>query len=177
MVPHSPMIDWMPWPDLRDLAIRHQDEIDTDELFRMAILNVVAHRKRLAGSTPISSFSPPDKKSFRVWDLVCLEKSNGVNPLAEPGLNRKPVLHSPSARALVRAFDLEYDEFATQKLDDRFFETYPSLYCDTAASSWQVEAFPTFSPEDVGHPIDLTTSAVRRLQSKFESMIGSLIEV
>lgn len=177
MVPHSPMIDWMPWPDLRDLAIRYQDEIDTDELFRMAILNVVAHRKRLTGFSPTKSNSLPDKKSFRVWDLVCLEKLNGVNPLADPGLTRKPVLHSPSARALVRAFDLEYDEFATQKLDDCFFEAFPSLYCDTAASGWTVEAFPTISPEDVGYPINLTGSAVHRLKSRFESLIGSVIEV
>lgn len=177
MVPHSPMIDWMPWPDLRDLAIRYQDEIDTDELFRMAILNVVAHRKKLAECSPISPTSSPDKKSFRVWDLVCLEKLNGVDPLADPGLTRKPVLHSPSARALVRAFDLEYDEFATQKLDDCFFDAFPTLYCDTAASSWTVEAFPTILPEDVGYPVDLTSSAVHRLKSKFESMIGSVIEV
>lgn len=177
MVPHSPMIDWMPWPDLRDLAIRNQDTIDTDELFRMAILNVVAHRKRLAASPPVWFPSSLDKKSFRVWDLVCLEKSNGVNPLAEPGLTRKPVLHSPSARALVRAFDLEYDEFATQKLDDCFFEAFPALWCDTAASSWTVEAFPTILPEDVGYPVDLTSSAVHRLKSKFETMIGSVLEV
>lgn len=177
MVPHSPMIDWMPWPDLRDLAIRYQDEIDTDELFRMAILNVVAHRKKLIKFSPQISASPSDKKSFRVWDLVCLEKANGINPLADPGLTRKPVLHSPSARALVRAFDLEYDEFATQKLDSCFFEAFPSLYCDTAASNWTVDDFPTIPPEDVGYPVDLTSSAAHRLKSKFESMIGSAIEV
>lgn len=177
MVPHSPMIDWMPWPDLRDLAIRYQDQIDTDEMFRVAILNVVAHRKKLVGSPPASSPASLDNKSFRVWDLVCLEKSNGVNPLADAGLTKKPVLHSPSARALVRAFDLEYDQFATQKLDDTFFEAFPSLYCDTAASSWQVETFQTILPEDVGYPVDLTSSAVNRLKSRFESLIGTSIEV
>ncbi|KIW96406.1 uncharacterized protein Z519_03475 [Cladophialophora bantiana CBS 173.52] len=206
-IPHSPMIDWMPWPDVRDMAIMHQDQIDVDALFRMAIHNVVAHRKRLGrrkqsfssssiskehdnGCEPGSSKQKQvtattadgednvtDRTSFRVWDLVCLEKANGTPPLAEPGLEKKPVLRSPGLRALQRAYDLEYDEFDTQKLDDCFFEAYPCLYADTAASAWKVRSFPNLPHEDVGGPIALTRPAVFRLKSRIESMIGAAIEI
>lgn len=169
------MIDWMPWPDLRDLAIMYQDQIDVDALFRMAIHNVVAHRKKKENQYNISQNN--DQTSFRVWDLVCLEKSNGTDPIAEPGLNKKPILHSPSLRALLRAYNLEYDEFETQKLDDCFFETYPFLYCDTAISSWKVKGFPTLPQEDVGRPVELTRSAVFRLKSRFESLTNVEIEI
>ncbi|KIW25060.1 uncharacterized protein PV07_10732 [Cladophialophora immunda] len=226
-VPHSPMIDWMPWPDVRDMAIMYQDQIDVDALFRMAIHNVVAHRKRRPrGRTKTQSSSLPtmtssssllrkdddddgrsattttpiyrnpdpaaaatehdddndndnanDKTSFRVWDLVCLEKAHGTNPLAEPGLDKKPVLRSPGVRALLRAYDLEYDEFDTQKLDDCFFEAYPCLYADTAASAWKVKSFPSLPHEDVGRPVALTQPAVFRLKARIEAMIGAEIEI
>ncbi|OAP58024.1 hypothetical protein AYL99_07114 [Fonsecaea erecta] len=240
-VPHSPMIDWMPWPDVRDMAIKYQDQIDVDALFRMAIHNVVAHRKRRGGRgrgrnlslpTTASSLSssafakeayhddyagpdlletttstPPlthvnqaqggddddasDKTSFRVWDLVCLEKAHETPPTptptptltpastlqAEPGLSKKPVLRSPGVRALLRAYDLEYDEFDTQKLDDRFFEAYPCLYADSAASTWTVKSFPNLPREDVGRPVALTRPAVARLKDRLENMIGARIEI
>ncbi|KAH0830866.1 hypothetical protein FOPE_01986 [Fonsecaea pedrosoi] len=243
-VPHSPMIDWMPWPDVRDMAIMYQDQIDVDALFRMAIHNVVAHRKRRGRRkkpslrttpypsslcrkiddhdddssktpllhTPSSPLDPPPphlsppsnqlrsehqtqeatttttndddddhdddvhaKTSFRVWDLVCLEKAHGTNPLAEPGLEKKPVPRSPGLRALLRAYDLEYDEFDTQKLDDGFFEAYPCLYTDTAASAWKVQRFPNMPVEDVGGPVPLSRDAVFRLKARIESMIGAEI--
>lgn len=189
VIPHSPMIDWMPWPDLRDLAIMYQDQIDVDALFRMAIHNVVAHRKRIpnepfyiandspVAATPTSTDDVTNNVSFRVWDMVCLEKSNGTNPLADPELATKPVLHSPSLKALVKAYDLEYDDFGTQKLDHNFFETFPFLYCETAASNWKLGHFQTLPQEDVGRPRPITRDAVLRLKSKIEDMVGMKIAI
>ena len=186
MIPHAPMIDWLPWPDLRDLAILYQDQIDVDALFRMAIHNVVAHRKqrrRGEGPSPLAIDMPDaqdqvqDQTSFRVWDLVCLEKANGTDPLADPDLEKKPVPRSPGVKAVLRAYDLEYDDFDTQKLDDCFFEAFPALYCDTAASGWKVEGFPGLSVVDVGRPVSMTGPAVFRLKSRIESMVGGEINV
>ena len=183
------MIDWLPWPDVRDLAIKYQDQIDLDDLFRAAIHNLVAHRKgpvndrrRLSSSLPASSpgfvEEVSDETSFRVWDVVCLEQARSTNPLsAEPDLETKPVLRTPELRALSRAYGLEYDEFATQKLDDYFFEAYPCLYVDTAASGWKVKNFPTLQKVDVGRPVTLTRPAVFRLKSKLESLVGAPIEI
>ncbi len=181
------MIDWLPWPGVRDMAIKYQDSIDMDALFRMAIHNVVAHRKRprRRQSAPAAAFSPhltgePDsneKTSFRVWDLVRLEKYTGVNPLAEPGLRKRPVVKSPNLRALLQAYDLEYDEFETQKLHDEFFEAYPFLYCDSAASRWMVKGFSYLPEEDVGRPVGLTQAAVLRLQSKLQSLTDARMDI
>lgn len=183
LVPHSPMIDWLPWPDVRDLAIRYQDEIDLDALFRVAIHNVVAHRKRSrqvqarALGDEAACKAVTDNTSFRVWDLVCLEKANGTDPLADPGLEKRPVPRSPGVKAVLRAYDLEYDDFDTQKLDDCFFEQFPALYCDTAASDWKVEGFPGLSSVDVGRPVSLTRPAVGRLKARIETMVGGEVRV
>jgi hypothetical protein len=188
-IPHSPMIDWMPWPDVRDMAIKYQDQIDLDDLFRVAIHNLVAHRKGLGrrkpsfqqdvpGSSPRIIEEVNDETSFRVWDVVCLENVRSTNPLAaEPGLEKKPVLRTPELRALSRAYDLQYDEFDTQKLDDGFFEAYPCLYADTAASGWKVKSFPNLPQVDVGRPTGLSRPAVFRLKSKIEALVGATIEI
>lgn len=118
-----------------------------------------------------------DNTSFRVWDLVCLEKDNS-NPLScEPGLYKKPIVRSPWVQALLLAYDLEYDEFDTQKLDDGFFEAYPCLYADTATSKWRVKNFPGVGQIDVGRPVELTRQAVFRMKSKIESLVGAEIEI
>ncbi|EXJ63774.1 hypothetical protein A1O7_00109 [Cladophialophora yegresii CBS 114405] len=188
-IPHSPMIDWMPWPDVRDMAIKFQDQIDLDDLFRVAIHNLVAHRRGLGRRR--QSFQQDvldssrriieevsDETSFRVWDVVCLEIVRSTNRLAaEPGLEKRPVLRTPELRALSRAYDLQYDEFDTQKLDDGFFEAYPCLYADTAASGWKVKRFPNLRQVDVGRPVSLTRPAVFRLKSKIEAMVGAPIEI
>ena len=188
-IPHSPMIDWMPWPDVRDMAIKYQDQIDIDALFRAAIHNLVAHRKKLGRRhRPSTAEQLPtdtslvedlsDKTSFRVWDLVCLEKVTGENPLsAEPCLEKKPVVRSPGVKALLRAYDLECDEFDTQKLDDGFFEEYPCCYADTATSAWKVKRFPGLAPVDVGRPVGLTRPGALRLKSKIESLVGAKFEI
>ncbi|OCT53146.1 hypothetical protein CLCR_10197 [Cladophialophora carrionii] len=188
-IPHSPMIDWMPWPDVRDMAIKFQDQIDLDDLFRVAIHNLVAHRRglgrrRQSFQQDVLEPSPRiieevnDETSFRVWDVVCLENVRSTNPLAaEPGLEKKPVLRTPELRALSRAYDLQYDEFDTQKLDDGFFEAYPCLYADTAASGWKVRSFPNLRQVDVGRPVTLTRPAVFRLKSKIEALVGAPIEL
>ncbi|KAK6376112.1 hypothetical protein LTS17_007363 [Exophiala oligosperma] len=43
-VPHSPLIDWLPWPELREKLIEQQDNFDVDLVCKIAIQNVVAHR-------------------------------------------------------------------------------------------------------------------------------------
>jgi hypothetical protein len=187
--PHSPMIDWLPWPDVRDMAILYQSQLDLDDLFRIAIHNLIAHRKGLGRRR--KSFrdgdmdSPPrtveevnDETSFRVWDVVCLEKAKSTNPLAaEPGLEKAPVLRTPELRALSRVYDLEFDQFDTQKLDDGFFEVFPCLYAESAVSGWKVTTFPGLGRVDVGRPVELTRPAVGRLKSKIESVVGGEIHL
>ena len=181
VTPHSPMIDWLPWPDVRDLAIKFQDQIDLDALFRAAIHNVVAHRKEAIANSPTSisgsqmsvADAHDDNTSFRVWDLICLEKSNGTDPLADPSLKKRAILRSPGVKAVLRAYDLEYDQFDTQKLDDRFFEIFPCLYCNSAASSWKVQSPDHVSLVDVGTPSALSEPALLRLKSRVTSLLDA----
>jgi hypothetical protein len=182
VIPHARQIDWLPWPDVRDLAIRYQDELDIDAVFRMAILNVVAHRKDIASSPtqpadPASSggthtVTAQSSVSFRVWDLICLEKANGTEPLADSRLERRAVVRSPSVKAVLSAYELECDRFETQKLDDAFFEAFPCLFCESAASMWKIQAPKDLRFEDVGRPAALTADAVERLSVRVGRLLG-----
>lgn len=195
-VPHSPMIDWLPWPDVRDAAIRWQGEIDLDALFRVAIHNVVAHRKRrgrggglvvdkgrleAVGRSGLGSASDgggdDENTSFRIWDLICLEKANGTDPLAEPSLIQRPLPRSPGVKAVLKAYDLEYDDFDTQKLDDGFWEAFPALYAETAASGWRVKDVEGVGRVDVGRPMELRGDMVGRLKEKMERLVGRPISI
>ena len=176
------MIDWLPWPDVRDLAIKYQDQLDLDALFRMAIHNVVAHRKKRIGApaSPAQSSAEgynDDNTSFRVWDLVQLEKLNGTEPLAEPTLVKRPVPRSPGVKAVLAAYDLEYDEFDTQKLDDGFWEAFPALYASSAASGWRVRGFEGLGDVDVGRPVELKGEMLGRLRGRVEEVVGGRVVV
>ncbi|KPI38654.1 uncharacterized protein AB675_4138 [Cyphellophora attinorum] len=184
LIPHARQIDWLPWPDVRDLAIRYQDELDIDAVFRMAILNVVAHRKDITSSRPMqladetssgglqTSSAAQNSISFRVWDLICLEKANGTEPLADSRLERRAVVRSPSVKAVLSAYELECDRFETQKLDDAFFEAFPCLFCESAASMWKIQAPKDLRFEDVGRPAVLTADAVERLSARVGRLLG-----
>ncbi|KIX98497.1 uncharacterized protein Z520_05798 [Fonsecaea multimorphosa CBS 102226] len=175
VAPHPPNIDWLPWPDVRDLLIRYQNSYDMDAVFRMAIHNVVAHRKpgHIASSLEYArSSGVEDNTSFRIWDLICSEKANGTEPLADSSLERKAILKSPRVKAVLDAYDLEYDQFHTQKLDDEFFLTFPCLYAESAVSSWKVRALDGVPLFDVGAPVPLSRPAVARLQAQINSLLS-----
>lgn len=202
MVPHSPIIDWLPWPDLRDLVIQYQDQIDIDAMCRYAILSMVAHRTKAvkslapssnqdqAGTSTNIAIVPGQEEteattnfqrhvSFRIWDLALLESSNDGPPeLTDINSFRvKPQPRSWRMKALQRAFNLEYDDFSTMKIEDRFFERYPLLYQKDLMSDYKVHSLSGVRYEDVGMPSDMTCDAVFRLKDKLQNIIGIRIEL
>lgn len=198
LVPHSPIIDWLPWPDLRDMIILYQDQIDIDALCRYAILTMVAHRRKrtraheVGASSRTASASThmldqdaqqedaevvegPGVMSFRIWDLTRLETLDGPTRLvADQSLIVAPRPRSPSMKALQGAFDLVYDDFSTQKLEHRFFERYPFLYCQRLVSEFKIQDLTTVPFEDVGLPLDMTRDTVFRLKETVERIIGGV---
>lgn len=224
LVPHSPIIDWLPWPDLRDMIILYQDDIDIDALCRYAILTMVAHRRKRTGSKELEGVSSTScsssstatsadayayahvldpihattvkqtdeaadgmllqgngngvTKSFRIWDLSRLETLDGSTQLtADRSLQATPRPRSPSVRALQRAYNLVYDDFSTQKLEDRFFERYPFLYCQRLVSEFKIQDLATVPFEDVGSPVDMTRDTVFRLKENVEQIIGTTVKI
>lgn len=166
---HSPVIDWLPWPDLRDLVIRFQDEIDVDIVCKTAIENVVSHRLAVTGRAEKTSHKhntwsqQPGISSFKTWDICCLEGQSGdFLKRSAKSLIYKP--RSAPVVALERAYGLVYDDFATQKLHRAFFEKYPFLYCESAASSFRIQDLPTVPKKDISCPQHLNSGAMRRLR-------------
>ncbi|KIW89914.1 uncharacterized protein Z519_09343 [Cladophialophora bantiana CBS 173.52] len=180
VTPHSPLIDWLPWPELREKLIEQQDCLDVDLVCKTAIQNVVAHRisllpqsrKRPAHeteSTGIPRTSEPRKStttSFRVWDLCLLEEKAGFRPEGA-GLAYTP--KSAAVQALEKAYGLEYDNFQTQKLHPSFFETYPTLFAGSVVSRHAVQELPIADEHGgrdiLGSPQGLLPGAGDRLQA------------
>ena len=184
-ISHSPVIDWLPWPDLRDKIIAYQDQTDVDLVCKIAIQNVVAHRRT---PQPLRHKSPTNKGSkkakapsgsmsgisFRVWDLCLLEEKAGSGPPLRCGdPTYKP--RSASVRALENAFGLECDDFGTHKLHPDFFKVFPYLFAESAVSKCPVQDLPNVSQiydaeEDIlGSPQLISQESVDRL----EAVVGS----
>lgn len=174
-VPHSPIIDWLPWPDLRDKLIMNPDQIDIDLVCKTAIHNVVAHRRAIPQPRPQKrmrrdsegSSCPVPKTSFRVWDLCVLEETAGRKPQGGIALTCRP--RSAPVRALEKAYALEYDDFQTQKLHPDFFVMYPGLFSQSLVSDYAVQELPTLrssSGYDVlGAPQPMSTASLARLEA------------
>ncbi|KAH8690190.1 hypothetical protein BGW36DRAFT_433142 [Talaromyces proteolyticus] len=175
-IPHSPIIDWMPWPELRDRIILVQDQVDVDHVCRALIQNVVSHR-RLRPTKSITGDDDPESSdlnqpSFRTWDLQLLEKQSGFSPTGNEVAYRP---RSVGVVALEKAYGLVFDDFLTQKLHSSFFDEFPFLMCESAASRFKVQEIPLVVPQDLGYPKPLTSDSVDKLKSLVEKKIGQRI--
>ena len=182
------------------MIILYQDQIDIDALCRYAILTMVAHQRKrtrahqldasskTAASThmldqdtsqeEVEGIEVEGDTSFRIWDLTRLETLDGPTRLsADRFLSVAHHPQSPSMRALQRVYNLVYDDFSTQKLEDRFFERYPFLYCQTLVSEFKIQDLTTVPFEDVGSPVDMTRDIVFRLKENLERIIGVTMEL
>ena len=186
LVPHSPIIDWLPWPDLRDLIIKHQDEIDIDAVCRYAILTMIAHRRlvRPAEDNPDGHREPAkrlksgeDLESFRIWNLTLLEYSLGGSRRTGDAPKTTAKSRSPGVTALQKTFDLVSDDFSTLKLEDGFFDQYPVLYCSRLVSNFKIRNLAGIQFCDVGRPKELSYDAVFRFKNRVESVAGTNIEL
>ncbi|KAL6240707.1 hypothetical protein RBB50_012417 [Rhinocladiella similis] len=179
-VPHSPLIDWLPWPELREKLIEQQDNFDVDLVCKIAIQNVIAHRTTTVPGGRNRSAQGPESTttsrackarkssttSFRIWDLCLLEEKAGFCP-ASAGLVYIP--SSAEVKAIEKAYSLEYNNFETQKLHSRFFETFPTLFARSAVSNYVVQDLPVaieVAGRDVlGTPQMFSPAAGDRLQN------------
>ncbi|GAD98654.1 hypothetical protein FG03950.1 [Paecilomyces variotii No. 5] len=190
--PHCALIDWLPWPDIRDRVIQHQHEVDVDMLCKLAIQNVVAHRlppqpprqykhtrdNRLnntstkhtngkhtdASSDPLHSIS---NSSFRIFELCLLEENAGSRPSeTSTALVYRP--RSAPVQALEKAYRLEYNNFQTQKLHAQFFDAFPFLFVESALSKYTVQGLPAIrghcATDVLGSPREISLEAVQRLR-------------
>ncbi|KAL3446981.1 hypothetical protein BJX65DRAFT_308607 [Aspergillus insuetus] len=155
-VPHSPLIDWLPWPDLRDRIIELQDQLDVEAVCRSAIESVVAHRQ-----VPSSKEAEATLPTFRVWDLHLLEKKSGVG-LTNNQLTYKP--RAASVLAMEKEYNLVYDDFLTQRLHPAFFEKCPLITCERLKTKFYVQAISIANGDEVGDPKPFTEMAMIRLK-------------
>ncbi|KAL4876900.1 hypothetical protein BJY04DRAFT_222576 [Aspergillus karnatakaensis] len=150
-VPHPPLVDWLPWPDLRDQIIRCQHQIDVEAACKAAIESVVAHQQ---GGSALPT--------FRVWDLYLLEKQSGVG-LINNQLSYKP--RSARVISIEKAYGLVYDDFLSQRLHPDYFRKYPMLACDSIKTEFSVRDVQFTDYEGVGSPKPFTEMAMLQLKN------------
>ncbi|KAH8812833.1 hypothetical protein F5884DRAFT_856128 [Xylogone sp. PMI_703] len=169
-VPHSPVIDWLPWPDFRDLVIRYQDEVDIDIICKTVIENGVSYRRLTTNhSQNISHSTYPQQlegiSSFRIWDIYCLEEQSAggfTSKLSSTSLMYKA--RSAPVVALEKAYNLVYNDVEVAKLHQNFFDKYPFLYRESVASRYRIQELPTVETKALGYPGDLSCGAMKRLE-------------
>ncbi|KAK5509065.1 hypothetical protein LTR07_010576 [Exophiala xenobiotica] len=182
-IPHSPIIDWLPWPDLRDKLITSKDHINVDLVCKLAIQNVVAHRrkvarrrdpKRVCRDSESNRAPTLNKTSFRIWDLCILEEKAGARLQESPALTCRP--RSAPVRALEKAYGLKYDDFQTQKLHSEFFNAFPNLLSESAVSEHVVLELPAlrrYTERDVlGAPQPMSPGSMERLEAMGNPVMG-----
>jgi hypothetical protein len=150
------LIDWLPWPDLRDRIIELQDQLDVEAVCRSAIESVVAHRH-----VHLNNEAEATMPTFRVWDLYLLEKQSGVG-LTNNQLTYKP--RAASVLAMEKAYHLVYDDFLTQRLHPAFFEKYRLITCERIKTKFHVQAISIANGDEVGDPKPFTEMAMIRLK-------------
>lgn len=167
LVPHSPTIDWLPWPELRDLAIKNEDRLNMDDLTKLAIEHTVLERQ-----IPISTAATVEKQetTFRVWDFYQLEEQNGAN-FQTNDLTYSP--GSPSLCALQKVYNLQFSDVSNLKLDKKFFDTIPFMYTESVVTKCLIKRLHIVSAKNLGLPIELSGQAFRKLNTIIKSVINT----
>ncbi|KIX93850.1 uncharacterized protein Z520_10475 [Fonsecaea multimorphosa CBS 102226] len=174
-IPHSPFIDWLPWPDLREqlILLQPSTQIDSDVVVRTAIQNAVS--QRCVPSTPAGKGDIPANRgapvaastSFRLWELCLLEKQG--RQVSTQGTSAKLYRQklSPSIASLCKVYGLRLTDIPGTQLDPAFFDMYPSLRCDNVRSRFQVQRLGGIAPVgEIDLPVDISSQRLQRLERR-----------
>lgn len=164
-VPHSPAIDWLPWPALRDKAIQAHNQVDVDRLCMMALEHTVIVPRLSGARAPRGS---PDS-AFRVWDMYLLEKING-SCFSRTSMTHNPT--SPNLQALLKAYDLPVQDVTHFRIDAPFYAVFPEMYISSCAARCQATPLEVPYDDRLRHPADLTPASVDRLHKRVQEYLA-----
>lgn len=185
-IPHSPFIDWLPWPDLREqlISLQPSNQIDSDVIVRTAIQNAVLQRYGQHCKTPSNSNIPADRSgslndqgapvaegtSFRLWELCQLEKQcREASTKNRSNQSYKQI--SPGIASLCKVYGLCLTDIPGTQLDPAFFRIYPFLRSDLVRSRFRIQRLGGISPlRDIGLPLEIAGPTLERLEKRMDAV-------
>lgn len=86
MIPHDGVLDYLPWPDIRDHLILHQDSIDTSTAMRILLLHCEFKPNNAVAETDVTSLFS-DLGCYRLPSNILTDHLNiTTSPLTTDGL-------------------------------------------------------------------------------------------
>lgn len=167
LVPHSPAIDWLPWPALRDKLILMQKNnnsgINIDELCMKALQYTLIE----------PDFPWPGQlHTFRIWDMYMLEMCEG-GCFDNSFMEHYPA--SPTLQRLMRSRGLSLRKIEQLRIEEPFYRKFQDLLLPGCISNFQSEPIGIALNEKLQRPYPLRPEAVDQLREKIESMISGFL--
>ncbi|KAK5235596.1 hypothetical protein LTR47_003069 [Exophiala xenobiotica] len=165
-VAHSPAIDWLPWPNMREKAIRMQHKVNVDRLCQMCLEHTLVepapfftrNQPQLAGS------------AFRIWDMYLLEKAGG----GRFSISKSAMTYDPASQdllALVQRYGLPFQKIEHLRIDGPFYQVFPEFEIAGCASRWQTVPLSVSGEEKLGYPSKLKPESLLKLQKRVNSWL------
>ncbi|KIW37951.1 uncharacterized protein PV06_09929 [Exophiala oligosperma] len=169
MVPHSPAIDWLPWPDMREKAIKMQDKVNVDQLCQMCLEHTIVEPATY-GASGRNQALPPGS-SFRIWDMYLLEKAGGGRRFFIP---KSSMTYDPASQdllALVQRHSLPLQNIEHLRIDSPFYECFPDFIIGGCASKYQTVPLPVPGEERLGYPSRFKPESLSKLQGRVNALL------
>lgn len=168
LVPHSPAIDWLPWPDMRERAIKMQNKINVDRLCQMCLEHTIVEPAMYGAS---KDQSLPAGSSFRIWDMYLLEKAGG----GRFSISKSSMTYNPASQdllALVQRHSLPFQNIEHLRIDSPFYECFPDFAIGRCASKYQTVPLPVPAEERLGYPSKLKPESLSTLKGRVNALLA-----
>lgn len=167
--PHHPVIDWLPWPAVRNKVIEIQNQVDVDQL----LIILLEHTLIKPSLSYSAEWTQSSHAAFRLRDMYLLEKSAGGGfAIANPAMANDPAFLA--LRALANSYDWRSLDVTDLRYDQRFCEIYPQFNIPGCISICQTEPLDACAPveERLQQPEDLTVASVQLLQQRIQKWLA-----
>ncbi len=170
-VPHSPAIDWLPWPALRDQVIQEQNQVDVDRLCVMALEHILVEPLPATRSDRDQQQQATTTSSFRIWDMYLLEKAGGgLRRSSSSAMTCQPA--SPNLWALAHTYRLPFQDIGQLRIDRPFYDVFPEFYnIPGCTSGFPTTALDVEAEEQLHYPSDLNSASLYRLQKRVHAWL------
>ncbi|KIW13250.1 hypothetical protein PV08_08437 [Exophiala spinifera] len=173
LVPHSPAIDWLPWPDIRERCIKMQDKINVDQLCQASLEHTIvepaatyavrssnSNQSRLAGGS-----------TFRIWDMYLLEKAGR----GRFSISKSSMTYDPASRdllALVHQHSLPIQNIEHLRIASPFYDRYPDFKIGRCESKYPTVPLHVPREERLGYPSKFKPESLSSLQSRVNALLA-----
>lgn len=146
---HWPMVDWIPYPGLRDKIILHADEIDFAAVIESAMDSWCLEAKVV---TPLHGTHRETLVYYRLSEYLEYRRQQNADPASLSGSMSKSV-----ETEFVLALRQRTQVF---KLEQSYFDRFPMLFCEDALAKGQYSPIVIQQRTPESHPASTSISVL-----------------